>query len=653
MNVQSVEKNPYIQNPLIAPIIHFHSRAISTFDDLPENGKVVEIAMRIAILVVSPLAYLALGILALVGLACHSLFKTSDSEGSASTSQSVTQQHSPARVVSTIPAVFQSMTSQWMLKEVVKLLSVSRESPFVREYLNCITPKQAAEKEGIDLNVLVESFKEKDLYKGYLSFEGEGLISALDTAIKNAKMDPSQGLKQMWAAILAMKILQESLMDWMVVFPMVEVLYRYACTGKVEGDLIIESQHASKSTIKLTDIVEDAVEPYSLESAIKELEKDEKLPALRKTLKETINFAPHLLEGNKSFQQMQDEDLKKWNDEFKNILKEEPNSVKQKLRTHRVPLYQKTKDACERGFFVQNKLIKLNGVLKGEMIQNTQLYSPDPLTPLTSESLPTVPTVFEVVDQDTIDLTKQYQDTNLKPVALNLANANIPGGGVENGDGAQEESLFRRSNYYQALCPRQGGSENALYPIAENQVIYTPDVQIFRTGELDYTQPIKETDVAYEFHIPYAVSFIAAAHVELNRASQVNELKNLDEEFAKNQSKESKAKLEQICDEILKEMGIEGTYEQVSKQKMRAILRTACLPDDTGKQKHDSVVLGALGCGAFGNPRCLNAHYWKEVFKELEFQGRFKKVGFAIRSFGSQHLINTFKKTIDTLNQSL
>ena len=76
MNVQSIEKNPYIQNPLIAPIIHFHGRIVSTFDDLPENGKVVEIAIRIAALVISPLAYLALGILALIGLAYHSLQST-------------------------------------------------------------------------------------------------------------------------------------------------------------------------------------------------------------------------------------------------------------------------------------------------------------------------------------------------------------------------------------------------------------------------------------------------------------------------------------------------------------------------------------------------------------------------------------------------
>ena len=80
MNVQSIEERPYIQNPLIAPIIHFHSRAISTFDDLPENGKVVEIATRIATLVISPLAYPALGILALIGLVYHSLQRTNVSD---------------------------------------------------------------------------------------------------------------------------------------------------------------------------------------------------------------------------------------------------------------------------------------------------------------------------------------------------------------------------------------------------------------------------------------------------------------------------------------------------------------------------------------------------------------------------------------------
>src|ERR1700733_2698814 len=676
MNVQSLEKNPYIQNPLIAPIIHFHGKVVSTFNDLPQNGKVLEVAMRIVILVVSPFAYLVLGISALIGLAYHALHGTNVSD-SASSQLAETKQN-PSSIVCTIPRAFAAMSSQWSLKEVVRLLSISRESPFVREYLNTITPVMAAEKEGIDLDALIKTFKGKSLCSGNLSFEGRDLVVALDEAIKVAIENPSQGFKRMWAALLAMKVLQESIaanvlevqhvvdnqgeerraidgfMDikngWRSVSHMVEVLYRFASTGRVEGEFIEKDDVRDEySPIKWTVVIESASKEGGLSHTLGCLKVDDKLPKdekeiLCKTLGEVIKFAPYFLEENTSFQQLQDENLQKWNDKFKNIVTKDSNVVAQKLRHHRIPLYHTTKDACVRGFFIKNKLVELDRKLNKEMVQGTELCSPHKLPSLTSKPFTTV---FEVVDEDTIDLTKRYkdQDANLNPVALNLANAHIPGGGVGTGEGAQEESLFRRSNYHQALCPRERGTKDALYPIPEDGTIYTPNVQIFRTKELDYTQSMDESDLGYEFHIPYPISFIAAAHVEL-RMGSLDKMKELDRELSQNKSLETRANLERICDGVIQERGIEGSYEHVTKAKMRAILRTAFL------KGHKGLVLGALGCGAFANPSYLNATYWREVFDEPEFQGRFKKVGFAIRSFGSQHLINNFK-SIEALNKPI
>ena len=58
--------------------------------------------------------------------------------------------------------------------------------------------------------------------------------------------------------------------------------------------------------------------------------------------------------------------------------------------------------------------------------------------------------------------------------------------------------------------------------------------------------------------------------------------------------------------------------------KMRTILRIGL------ENGHTAIVLGALGCGAFGNPPEDIAQLWREVLLEPEFKDQFEKVVFAI-----------------------
>ena len=45
---------------------------------------------------------------------------------------------------------------------------------------------------------------------------------------------------------------------------------------------------------------------------------------------------------------------------------------------------------------------------------------------------------------------------------------------------------------------------------------------------------------------------------------------------------------------------------------------------------HDSLVLGALGCGAFCNPPSHIAKLFHEVFEEPEFKNKYRLISFAI-----------------------
>jgi uncharacterized protein (TIGR02452 family) len=57
---------------------------------------------------------------------------------------------------------------------------------------------------------------------------------------------------------------------------------------------------------------------------------------------------------------------------------------------------------------------------------------------------------------------------------------------------------------------------------------------------------------------------------------------------------------------------------------MRTILRIGL------QHNHDSLVLGALGCGAFRNPPRDIAELFRIVINEPEFKNKFKLIVFAI-----------------------
>ena len=64
--------------------------------------------------------------------------------------------------------------------------------------------------------------------------------------------------------------------------------------------------------------------------------------------------------------------------------------------------------------------------------------------------------------------------------------------------------------------------------------------------------------------------------------------------------------------------------KKIFEKKIKTILRIA------HKNGHDSVVLGALGAGAFGCHPGDVASIFKNVLEQTEFQNAFKKIVFAV-----------------------
>ena len=206
------------------------------------------------------------------------------------------------------------------------------------------------------------------------------------------------------------------------------------------------------------------------------------------------------------------------------------------------------------------------------------------------------PTEITVTADDCLDAAHKWVNDGLEVCVLNMANRRNPGGGVTTGAGAQEEYLFRCSDYYKFLYRYAPYAEqygvtrsHYQYPLDRNfGGIFSSDVTIFRENEsTGYRLTTK----------PWKVNMIAVAG--MNSPRLVIE----DGE-------------ERIAPEL-----IEGV-----KNKIRTILRIA---RDRGQE---NLVLGAIGCGAFHNPPKHVAELFREVLCEHEFFGAFEKICFAVKT---------------------
>lgn len=198
-----------------------------------------------------------------------------------------------------------------------------------------------------------------------------------------------------------------------------------------------------------------------------------------------------------------------------------------------------------------------------------------------------IETKIAVVNVDCLEQAIRLRREGFNPAVLNMASSRRPGGGYLSGAGAQEENLFRRTNYVQHLAdPRKefDPERNWTYRLPEIVCVYSTNVFIIRASEAE--------GYAFLPH-PIPMSFLALS-AYCNPPLTSNKQK-LSPEIA-----------------------------EKTKQKMRCMFATGLL------YGHDSLVLSALGCGAFRNPPCHMAQLFKEVLLEKEFVNRYKLISFAI-----------------------
>lgn len=194
-----------------------------------------------------------------------------------------------------------------------------------------------------------------------------------------------------------------------------------------------------------------------------------------------------------------------------------------------------------------------------------------------------------VEDIDTVDCGYTLKVNGYNPVVLNLADNTFPGGCVGFGSGAQEESIFRRSNYFKSL-------NISFYPIEPTQAIYSPGITVFKESE-NKNWKINAN--------PYKIDFIACPGIKFP---------------------------------VLESGKFSQNDQVILFNKIDLIFQIA------HANAHDSIVLGALGCGAWKCPAEQVAQIFSQVI--TKWSGVFKLIVFAIlKPSKSMYLLNDIHHT--------
>ena len=207
-------------------------------------------------------------------------------------------------------------------------------------------------------------------------------------------------------------------------------------------------------------------------------------------------------------------------------------------------------------------------------------------------------TNIKFFDMDSIDCCLVHSS---KALVLNLADDNFPGGCVAMGSGAQEEALFRRTNYCSSL-------KIELYPIRNNEVIYSPQISVIKKNENTGWQLLDLNNLP-------KISFIACPGIKYPDIIEVDNEKKLNENDT-----------------------------EILKNKIKTIIQTAI------KFNYDTIIFGALGCGAWKNPIKHVAEIFKEVLQI--YDGSILNFYFAIMNTTDENYIvrnrnKDSRKTID------
>ena len=198
-----------------------------------------------------------------------------------------------------------------------------------------------------------------------------------------------------------------------------------------------------------------------------------------------------------------------------------------------------------------------------------------------------------VINADSFQAGRKYEN----PLVMNFANAHNPGGGFRHGANAQEEALCRCSTLYESITSKEASemykyNNTHISKVESDYMLISPNVVVFRDEKYDFLEE------------PVTMGVLTAPAPNRYGAASLASDKLIEETFIR---------------------------------RIRIALAAAV------EYGYKYLVLGAWGCGAFGNRPEDVAGYFKKVIVDEEYGKYFEEICFAIYGREDGKNITAFK----------
>lgn len=270
------------------------------------------------------------------------------------------------------------------------------------------------------------------------------------------------------------------------------------------------------------------------------------------------------------------------------------------MNNENVKIAEENEEILKNKFYVVGKTKFLLEKSLNKMIEGTKIFSKyypgerekSLVLPSASGYEPKILVTKEDSFTAAINQIKEYKTS----CVLNFASARRPGGGYLTGAPAQEESLCRRSTLYASLEKQMDlynwSGSNLRRGLYSDWCIFTPNVVIIRDENLELSRP-------------FACSVVTSPAPNRNYALEHGKR--------------------------------EEEIERALYGRCELILRVAA------SQNRRNLVLGAFGCGVFGNDPVVCAKTWQRLLSSRKYGPYFDHVTFAIKTGKSETNYLAFK----------